>query len=119
MKRGMDRALRGRFGIRPQAGEADAMTTCTVTGTIAGMSLAGHESVRPTFTPEPQPVAGAEGTTDVPHPITLTSGPGGAVAVNRAPGADRLSLTTKTGPCEAQLTVPETKAAAVADLMDG
>ena len=95
------------------------MTTCSITGVIADASLEGQEGVRLTFTPEPQAVADVDGKTSVPRPITATSGPGGAVAVDLVPGTYRLSLTTKAGPCDAQVTVPETKAAALADLMDG
>ncbi|WP_273524567.1 hypothetical protein [Rhodosalinus sediminis] len=68
------------------------MTTCSITGTIADMSLAPLEGVRLTFTPEPQAVADVDGKTGVPRPISLTSGPGGAV--------------------------PEAEAAVLADLMD-
>ena len=94
------------------------MTTCSITGTIADMSLAPLEGVRLTFTPEPQAVADVDGKTRVPGPISLTSGPGGAVAVDLLPGTYRLRLATKAATYDAQVTVPEAEAAVLADLMD-
>ena len=95
------------------------MTTCTITGTIADASLEGQEGVRLTFTPAPQAVADLEGKTGVPRPITVTSGPGGAVAVDLVPGTYRVSIATKAGSYDAQATVPDAEAAILADLLEG
>ena len=94
------------------------MTTCTVTGTIANRSLEPVEGARLTFTPEPQEVAAVDGATGVPGPITVTSGPDGAVAVELVPGAYRLRLQGRDAAHEIGVTVPEAASAILADILD-
>jgi hypothetical protein len=95
------------------------MTTCSISGVIADASLEGQEGVRLTFTPAPAAVADVAGNTSVPRPITVTSGPSGAVAVDLVPGTYRVSIATKAGTYDAQATVPDAEAAVLADLIEG
>ena len=95
------------------------MTTCTVTDTIADARLEPVAGARLTFTPEPQEVAAVDGATGVPGPITVTSGPDGAVAVELVPGVYRLRVQARDGAHEASVTVPEAEAAILADLLTG
>jgi len=94
------------------------MSTCTVTGTLADLSLEPVEGVRLSFAATPPAVSREGGSTILPDAISVTSGTGGAVSVDLVPGAYRLRVHGQTATYVADVTVPDAALAYLHQILD-